>query len=338
MKTTRRYILMIISALFLIQISAAQDVQFTQLLNHPLQLNPALISSSNDFRVTLGHRAQWQAIDKGYQSEALTIIHPIFLKKDSWKSDRGNARLDIGLGLVNDRVGAFNTSSAVLAVSSGLKISADQFASVAVYGGYIYKMLDVNNLTFDQQYIYGSFNPGNGTGEILINEAAGVPDVGFGLAWYYVPMNDEAKINAYAGVSGFHLHEFNNTLLDMAGKIHSRFSMQAGIKFINNDLADFSIHSGYFSQGGRNQFYTGALAGIFTGETDKIVFGTWFRQKESIALQLGYHHRSLIFDISYDFPYTDVVRSINNLTTWEVALGYKFNRAKKREYMNYTFF
>jgi type IX secretion system PorP/SprF family membrane protein len=333
----KQYFIILIT-LLMVWPAVAQDLQFTQVLNHPLQLNPALISSSNDFRINLGHRAQWQAIDKGYQSESFTMIHPVFLKKDTWKEDRGNGRLDIGLGLTNDRVGAFNTSSAILAVSSGLKISESQFASLALYGGYIYKMLDVNNLTFDEQYIYGSFDPNNGTGETLISDAAGIPDVGFGLAWYYVPNNEDARFNAYAGMSGYHMHEFNSTLLDMTGKIYNRLSLQAGAKFLKNDLNDFSVHTGYVTQGGFSQFYLGLLTGIYTNEKDKIVFGGWFRQQEALALQLGYHHRSFFFDISYDFPYTDVVRSLNNLTTWEVALGYKFNRARKKSYMNYAFF
>lgn len=324
-------------ALFAFCFSNAQEVRFTQMLNHPLQLNPALMSSSNDFRLTLGHRAQWQLIENGYQTEAFSAMFPVFLKKDSWKDNRGSARLDIGLSATNDRVGAFNNVNPILAVSSGLKISKNQFVSIALYGGYLYKMLDVDGLTFDEQYINGSYNPDNPNGELLINETVGTPDVGFGMAWFYVPLKD-AKFHAYAGISGFHMNEFNASYLELTGKVHTRYSFQAGVKVIPEDWVDVTTHTGYITHGGFEQFYLGVLAGMYVDGKSKIVFGSWFKQKEAVAMQIGFHHNSFMMDLSYDFPYTDINRSIRNLTTWELNVGYRFNRVKSKGYTNASFF
>ncbi|MDT8308800.1 MAG: type IX secretion system membrane protein PorP/SprF, partial [Bacteroidales bacterium] len=106
MKTIYRIIAIVIILVITSKIKA-QDPNFTQLVNHPILLNPALISSNNDFRLTLAHRAQWQSIEQGYQTESFSIIYPLFLKKESWRNDRGNAKLDIGFNVTNDRAGAY---------------------------------------------------------------------------------------------------------------------------------------------------------------------------------------------------------------------------------------
>ncbi len=206
----------------------AQDVRFSQPFSVPLKFNPAIMGANNDLRAIVNYRNQWANIDDGYQTYSFTFLYPIFV-------DGG--KLDIGLGAVNDKCGAFNNMDIALAVGYKLQIAESHYLSASISGGYVQKGLDAASLTFDDQYITGSFDDGNPTSETILNEQISYPDFAAGILWYY---NPSGKMNAYFGVSAFHLYQANKSFTDQEVEEAIRYSYQIGVKMISEGGIDVS--------------------------------------------------------------------------------------------------
>lgn len=306
----------------------AQDVRFTQQFANPLRLNPALMGSNNDLRAILNYRSQWGSINKGFSTSSVSVLYPVFLKPELWKQNNGKSKLDIGLNVISDQAGAFNTMDALLSLGYGLRVAPAHFLSMALSGGFVQKSLDASNQTFDEQYVLGTYSAQNPSGEAVLNQQASYLDIGFGTMWNYFPENE--KINAYAGISGFHLNQPNQTFSGGNSTLSSRFSYQAGIKILGNDKANFIPNIIVNTQNGASQLMIGMLTDYKLGESGKIVLGMWYREKDAIAFQIGYEHKSFIFGYSYDFGHSEITKAIGRLSTHEIALAYKLNRSEKK--------
>lgn len=305
----------------------AQDTRFSQPLNNPLALNPAMMALSNDVRLSLTYRNQWATIQNGYTTYAGTFTCPIFLstKSDTSGHEFGKSRLDVGLNIIDDKSGGFNRISANVALAYTLKLNIDNSVSAALNIGLVQYSFGAMNQSFDEQYQYGAYNAQLPTGEnIRGNKAA--PDVGLGFMYLYAPQTH--RIQFFAGLSGFHVNEPNMTLLAGNGKLPSRFDFQAGVKVIGNKM-DFTPVVLYDFQGPFKQFIGGLLAAYKFGHDDtyeskaKLIIGAWYKQGDAIVVQGGFEYKIIAFTYSYDFGISQLTHVTPGLMTHEITLAFK---------------
>lgn len=299
----------------------AQDTRFSQPMNNPLTLNPAMMGLSNDLRLLFQHRSQWAGIDKGYQTSSVSFMYPLFLKD----KDGGKSRLDFGLNVISDRAGAFNRLNTNLSVSYGLQLNSSNYLNSSINVGYLQNTLNLNSLTFDEQFQYGVYSSTNTSNESFSNVKAGALDAGLGLLWYYRPT--EGKVQAFAGISGFHLNQPNMSFTGGTNILASRMNFQAGAKIVG-DIWDINPILLYNVQGSFKQFIGGILMDYKLGGESKMVMGIWYKERDAISLQVGYEHKSFFFAYSYDFGNSELNRNISGLMTHEITLAYKMNRLK----------
>lgn len=312
-----------------IGMSYAQDVRFTQQFANPLRLNPAIMGSNNDLKAILNYRSQWGTINKGYSTASFSFLYPLFLKPELWKMDEGKSKLDFGLNVLNDKAGAFNNIDIMVAVGYGLRVSSSHFLSLSLSGGFVQQSLSAADQTFDEQYVLGTYNAANPSGQAVLNQKGSYIDAGFGAMWNYFPEN--AKVNAYAGIAGFHLNQPNETFTDGSSALPSRFSYQAGVKILGDNKMDFTPNVIVNNQNGTKQLMIGILTDYRIGGSGKMVLGMWYREKDAIAFQVGYEHKSFLFGYSYDFSHAEITKAIAQLSTHEIALAYKLNMTGKKE-------
>lgn len=303
--------------------SNAQDAHITQAYSNPLKLNPAIMGANSDLKVMLNYRNQWSAIDKGFTTYSFTTLYPIFVNE-------GKGKLDIGFNAMNDKAGAFQTTDFSLAVDYNKQIAENNSLCLSLMGGYVQKSLAVNTLFFDQQYVSGSYNPTNASNEIMLNNKVSHPDVGFGLMWYFNPKRDNSKINAYAGVSGFHMNKPNQSFVAANGTLPQTFSYQAGIKILGENKIDISPNIRVISQNGNQVIATGLYVDYNFSEKAKFVVGSWYRRNDAMAFLLGFEHKSFTFGYSYDVVVSDLSKVVSGVNANEVTLSYKFNKAEKK--------
>ena len=327
MKNTIKISVCLLLVLLLTGNTYAQDTRFSQSLNNQLALNPAMMALTNDFRINLNYRNQWASIDKGYSTYAISLMYPLLLKSGGAKGDtsrkvEGKSRLDFGINVTDDKSGGFNRVNATLSIAYSLKLNAANSLTAALNFGYINYQFDVLNQSFDEQYQLGSYDPTNPSNESL-NLNKGAPDVGFGFMYHYSPEN--GKVQAFAGLAGYHLNQPNLSVSNGKGTLPARFNFQAGVKIIGKKV-DVTPVVLYNLQGRFKQFTGGLLVAYkFKEKAGKLVVGSWFKEKDAIAVQAGYEHKIFLIAYSYDFGISRLARTTSGLMTHEVTLGFKLS-------------
>jgi len=303
----------------------AQDVRFTQMHTNPLRLNPALMGANYDMSFNLGYRSQWTTVAGGYNTGQFTWMMPVLLQEKGHK-------LDVGVNVISDEYGAFTSFDGALSVSYSLKLSDNgHFLSAAIIGGFVQNTLDANNLTFDEQYQQGSFDEANMHSETLLKDQVGYMDAGMGVMWFYQPDEDSVKsINAFAGVSAYHINEPVASFNEGEDGLPRRITTLAGIKIYTNAKLDFSPQIRYDDQGGSQEFATGLYTGYAINSDFRASLGLWYRNTNAFAFILGFGWKDLKVGYSYDLPGADLSSGITNGSVNEISLTYKLPWGEKK--------
>ncbi|HEY4797722.1 MAG TPA: PorP/SprF family type IX secretion system membrane protein [Bacteroidia bacterium] len=304
-------------------IVAAQDYRFTQYYANPLRLNPAIMGANPDLKFILDYRNQWNSIQKGFSTMSFTGMYPLYIKS--------GGKLDVGVSMINDKTGAFKTNDVALAVDYSKEIAADQTLCLALMGGVAQKSLDVSNLTFDNQYVLGVFNPNNPSDEQLLKGRVNYPDVGFGLTWYMNPSREKSKLNAFAGVSGFHLNKPNQSLTGAKGTLPIRMTYIGGVKIFGDKKIDVSPNVRMVQQAGNTELSAGVSVDYNLKDNMKVVIGSWYRRGDAIAFLAGFSYQNYIFGYSYDAITSSLRNNVARAAAHEITLSYKLRMKPKVE-------
>ena len=300
----------------------AQDVRFAQSYANPLRINPAIMGASREIKFGLNYRSQWSIIEKGYKTYSFTAIYPIILKDE-------NGKVDIGVTAMNDKAGAFSTSDFALALDYSKEISPNSNLCLSLMGGYVQKSVDVSTQTFDSQYLMGTYSASNPTNESAINTSVSHPDLGFGFLWFFNPNRKESKINAYAGLAGFHLNQPNQSLTGSEAKLPMRFSYQAGLKIFGKSKVDLSPAIRVNNQNGNVEPAAGLYVNYHFNDEFVFVFGGWYRVHDANAIVVGFEHSNFTFGYSFDMINSGLNDEKNSVSAHELTLSIKFTKGSK---------
>lgn len=294
----------------------SQDMRFSQPYNNPLKLNPAIMGENKTLKFLLNYRSEWAVIKNGYTTYSFSTLLPISLKEDK-------SKLDIGLNVNNDKAGAFSLMDITLAVNCNLKIAENQYFSVAISGGYIQRTINSKSLTFDNQYILGSFDASNSSNENKIVENVGAPEVGFGILWFFNPPKEQAKLNAFIGVSGFHLNNPNLSHLNGSGVMPKRFVYHAGVKILGEKNIDITPDLIVDTQNKNFYLATGINLDYRFNEKTKLLIGAWYRKNDAFPFMVGFEFSGLAIHYSYDVPTSNISSLLPGVNAHEMTLVYK---------------
>lgn len=300
----------------------AQDPAFTQFYASPLLVNPAIMGASDNWRTSLCYRNQWGSVNSGYTDYDFNTSYPIYLK------DEGS-KLFVGLALLDDKAGAFGLMNGYISVGYNKQIGENQNVCLALYGGLGQLALNTSGLTYDDQYVNGSYSANTPTGEMAISRSVMYPDAGFGATWYMNPARDKSKFNAYAGISGFHLNEPNQTLDAGVSTLPIRMTYIAGIKIFESDKVDISPNVMVTTQAGNVVAAAGAYCYYTLKDDFKLTLGLWYRAHDAIPVLLGIEYKGFELGYSYDMVTSTLNAYAMGLNASEITLTYNLARKKK---------
>ncbi|MCH8902839.1 MAG: PorP/SprF family type IX secretion system membrane protein [Bacteroidetes bacterium] len=310
--------------LFFMQNINAQDARNSQsFYSNPLKVNPAIMGMNTDLKAIVNYRTQWGSVGEGYTTSNFTGIYPLYLKDSEYK-------LDLGFNVLSDKAAAFSTLDISMAIGYNLQVSNSGFLSLSLSGGLIQKSLDATNLNFDDQYVLGMFDASNPTNANIASDVVSYPSIGFGLMWYFNPPQEDAMLNAYIGVSGYHLNEPNETMLGTTGVLPKRISYQGGLKILGEGNLNFTPNFIVTTQSGSEEVAAGLYVDYVLNESSKLVLGSWYRKNDAYAVMLAFDHKSFFIGYSYDITTSQISSSITGLNTHEITLSYKMNMAEKK--------
>jgi type IX secretion system PorP/SprF family membrane protein len=316
--------IIIIANLLNTSTAIAQDARFAQSYSNPLRLNPAIMGASKDVKLSLNYRSQFANVDGGYKTVSFTGMYPLMEKNSKNK-------FDIGVNVMNDKAGAYKTLDFALALDYVKELSPHNNVCLSILGGYAQKSLDVENQIFDNQYVNGSYNASNPSGELALNNKVSHPDLGFGFMWFYNADRKDAKLNAYLGFSGFHINQPNQSFENGEAKLPMRFSYQAGLKIFSGKRMDISPNIRVNNQNGNIEPAAGLYIDYHLNANFKCVVGGWYRAHDALALVVGFDHKNYSLGYSYDLINSGLNDVSTGIRANEITLSIKLRPYTKKK-------
>lgn len=283
MKRRIRLITIFALGLFVYNDAMAQDPEFTQFYSNPLYLNPAFAGSKRCPRVTLNYRNQWPALSGTFVTTSA-----------SYDQHVDNLYGGIGILVTNDKAGegTLNTTTFSAIYAYQLKLTRSFSMRFGFQATYFQKSLDWSKLTFGDM-----IDPRRGfvyqTGDVPRGGTVGNVDFTAGVLGF--------SENFYVGFSAAHLTQPNESLVTGNSPLPLKISGHAGAiiplnssKYSTNE-ATISPNILYRSQGTFQQLNMGLYV-----NTKNIVFGAWYRNKDSFIALVGIQTDNFKVGYSYD--------------------------------------
>ena len=253
---TRKHIYTTLIAFCLMQgVLKAQDINFSQFYELPLLRNPGLAGIFNgDIRVTSAFRSQWQSVTTPYRTIGLGMEY----KKPIGRS---NDFITIGMQFSNDIAGDSRLRRTqvfpVLNYHKSLSGEKDTYLSAGIMGGPVMQRFDPTKLSFDDQFVNGSYSSTNPTKEIFTNTGFTYWDAAVGLNF-----SSTAGENTryYVGLGLFHFTKPKVAFQELYDVVlNPKWVVNAGLSAPVSDANKVIVYADYFMQGGARQIQGGLL-------------------------------------------------------------------------------
>ncbi|MEI9959427.1 MAG: PorP/SprF family type IX secretion system membrane protein [Ferruginibacter sp.] len=323
MKPAKKIILLLAVSL-LAKVAVSQDINFSQFYDLPLLRNPALAGIfAGDIRITTAYRNQWQSVTVPYRSFGLgaEIKKPIGTTDDYFT---------YGLQMSSDVAGDSKLSRTqvfpVFNYHKSLGGDKDTYLSAGVMGGPVMQRFDPTKLTFDDQYMNGSYSPTNPTKQTFNRTSLTYWDATAGLVFSSIAGEGTRY---YIGAAVFHLtnpkvaFQKQNDII-----LNKKFVLNGGFAAPVSDDNRIIFYADCFMQGGARQAQGGLLINhdlIQYDEDQKtsISAGLFYRGKDAFVpvVKLDYFQYSI--GMSYDVNSSKLKSASEYRGAYEVTMSYK---------------
>lgn len=301
----RKYLQHIILAVLLMVTSTllAQDLHFSQYFNAPLLVNPANtgFNPDYDYRVGGNYRNQWAGvINNPYKTMSLWGDVQLFNNRFE------NGWVGLGGTLYRDEAGTGSLTSTQGYVSAAYHqlLGYSSLLSFGANIGFVNKRIDINKLSFDNQWNGKFFDVNAGSGESFVYSGVGYFDLQVGLN-YALFLSSKAYFNL--GVSASHINRPQesffapNTTVDTRVPIRFTTFLNGSFKIDDNWIVNPNV---YVSQSANA---TESVIGInanrnLSGEggAQQLIFGAYYRNADAIIPMIGYQINDMKITFNYD--------------------------------------
>ena len=313
--------------LLLLLTTRAQDIHLSQFYETPLLRNPALAGIfTGDVRVQAVYRNQWQSVTYPYRTNALSAEY-------KFPVGYANDFLTIGLQTFYDVAGIARLSTAQVmpAVNfhKALNEEKNSFLSAGFMAGYVQRYFNDKNLTFDNQYTGGVYNPSAPSGENFAYLKRGFADFAAGLSFSSSLANAG---NYYLGVSLFHLTKPSESFNQKEFVLMRKFQANAGVKASFNDDLQFRGEVNFLKQGPFTEIMLGGLATYHItdmyeeGSNIKSVSvsgGLFLRLNDAAVPVVKLNYNNFEVGLSYDVNISKLTTASRGRGGYEMSLSYK---------------
>lgn len=317
-----------ISFLILARVSIAQDIHLSQFFNTPLLRNPALAGVfTGDFRIQSVYRNQWQSIGFPYQTHALSTEYKFSVgQADDYMTIGGSAFYDMA-GVMKLKTIQIMPAINFHKSLSGHKMS---YLSGGFMAGFINRQFDGQNLTFDNQYVGGRFDPSAASGENFTGLTRSFLDVATGLSYNGAIQETGAF---YVGASYWHFNKPVLSFLSDAVVLDPKWQMNAGLRLPLSEYTELTTEVNWLKQGAFSQTMAGGVLRYNLSEMANLSeegiehfsvgIGAFVRLQDAIIpyIEIRYNHWDV--GLSYDVNTSPLKAASQGRGGFELSLGYR---------------
>lgn len=324
--------------LFVTIMSFGQEAQFSQYYAASLYLNPGFNGIYNDMSVHMNHKRQLQTGEIVNELTQVSFIFPI-KPKGSLEQSLGGA----GIMAFNEKSGfrgIYERNSVFVNYAHNLKFGllSSYLISIGVQAGYEIRKLNFSGLTWGSQY-----NPYFGFDDTLpipVTEFDAQKQnfiINAGVMYYYNPERNYLlyKYSGFVGISATNLNRPNTSFTvasESTDPILLKYNGGAEFKvnklFITPSLLFLYLTKNYQFNAGLNMAYV-PEADQYSAKGMQLLFGTWYRYRDSFIFMGGIKVGQLTVRASYDMnsklfiPERTIEFAQNSM---EISLQYNFSK------------
>ncbi|MCD6068534.1 MAG: hypothetical protein K0S33_3360 [Bacteroidetes bacterium] len=332
--------------------SVAQDIHFSQLIQTPLQINPANTGLFDGYhRAIINYRSQWTSAGSPFKTMAASFDTELGLKK------KKNAYLGIGGFLFQDKSGDANWKQfkADLYLNGILKVGKESHLALAIGGGYGQTSADFSKLTFGNQYNGQGFDTEFNSYESIVFRNFNYADLSAGFNYEFDKTNQAFDRNnsfkMKIGFAGYHLNQpkyiYGGALEQ---KMNARYVGSLGGQYDFKGTRLSALTNNYYMlQGKFKQLNVGAMVRMRFNNQTKITgmvhetalyLGCNLRVGDAVIPTMMFEMKGFMIGLSYDYNVSSFKPSTNGNGGFEISLkwtnlrdgtfrqGREFNKGK----------
>ncbi|HEY5747078.1 MAG TPA: PorP/SprF family type IX secretion system membrane protein [Chryseolinea sp.] len=319
----KRVILFFALALFFVKTTEleAQLNQYAQYYVAPVWLNPAHIGLVDEVEITVQYR---ESKLSGYQFPSLSAAYPFFNKTTRLKQG------GFGMGLAQEQFGPdkiYVVTQWVGGFSYNLPIANHHFISGGLQGGLVNRRVDPTKVTTDNQYLFGSFDPGRPPGENFVNTSTNIATINSGFSWSMTDELDRQK--AYLGVAFFGMNAPRAKLLQDAVRDRVLYSVSGAVQIPVRGTAFTWLPNFRWIIQGNLSFANIGQRWHYTFGSDSPSFiglGMWYNTNKMAVSNLEYGTNRFLLALAYNGSLTKNAPMPAVTSAWEVAFTWRIKR------------
>ncbi len=316
-----RYCLLLVFALIFGFNSIAQDIHFSQFMDSPMTLNPALTGKipfqdidHNLLRIGANFKNQGASISAPYRTYSAFVDGSISTAK------MRKSQMGFGLLLYNDNAGdgSLQNSSAMLnvAFTRGFNRFNTFKATLAFSIGFINRSVDVSKLVFDNQWNGVIFDPAASSNENFSTNSIFAVNFNFGGLISY-EINTDLTIQI--GSSLNHINKPRTSFYDSDNRINQKLIIHANATIVAEHGIVIEPAAMYSLQGMTYELVLGS--NISLSKTDaQLIVGLWYRLNRDFIPLVGIKYQGYKFAISYDVNVSPLKTASNYQGGVEISL------------------
>lgn len=333
MKKWKHHIINFFLCSFVCSLIHAQDIHVSQFYETPLMRNPALAGIfTGHIRLQAVHRNQWSWTNYPYRTTALSGEY-------KFPVGFGYDYMTVGMQTYYDVAGSSKLKTLQLMPAlnfhKSLSGSKTEYLSGGFMVGMIQRQFDLNNLTFNNQYVNGEFNPNNSSGESFSSVNRMILDFAAGLS--YNSAVGEAG-SYYLGASLFHINQPTESFKDDKIKLASKMQINGGLHLKMSERLDMVAEMNYSKQGTFNEIMLGSIWSLSLTdnyfdadaeeELEKVAIGVggFIRFKDAFTPVIKLTYKKMDIGISYDINLSDLTLGSKGKGGYELSVSYKLVR------------
>lgn len=281
----------------------AQDVNYMMYSNTSLSINPAIISSSDNFKVSANYR------DKTYIHEVNSKSAYFMLSRPLYKNNKRFG--GFGFSILSDKGGntnLFSYEGISGAYAHEVQLNSRSRLSLGLQATYLMKKIESQQFSTGNQWVDGvGYDPTIVSGEEFESLSSGNLNLSSGLFWY-IP-NDDRSIKFYLGFSMYNLNKPKYSFFGIDQAEPVRYVASSGYELYSEEkfsitpqvLYDYNYYEHNFTVGARwkYRFSIDKSKKLFTSGSIELI--TDYQSNEGMALGVQINQPSFSVGIGYGF-------------------------------------
>jgi type IX secretion system PorP/SprF family membrane protein len=298
-----------------------QSYHFSQFFSTPLLTNPAHTGfTEGPYRVATNMRSQGTPGGAPYLTGYFSAdVSPL----------RGHLpeghKSGLGIYVMNDRSlnSAVQTNSIGLSTAYhvGLDPYGEHSVGIGVQGSYNQRRIDYSQLTFENQYGPGGYNPALPVGEPLDYRSSTFFDLNAGFL-YNASLEHKSF---FAGVSVYNILRRRDNILPGEFMMPTRIMVQTGGQLWVGEYGKIYASVTAMSQAKAKEITLGSAYGhqLTDGDKNELVAGLWYRYRDAMIPYLGYQAKTFQVGLSYDYTVSGLKAASQLRNGYELTLQYR---------------